>query len=357
PGPGGAPCLRPGHSLAEGARRRGPGGVAAAHGLRHRHLLHRRPGRGVVQPGPLRWRPLRPAVQWLGGRPRAVSHDARGGVWRRSPPPGHARYVRPVLGLLRRLLSEGATDARADRAGFSERVRPRRGSVVHTHYTHPGVQGRREARGPGLDVPLGYLHGDGEPRRAPGDLHSHRTRQRPAARRTDRRPGLSRGGDAQGGVRARAGRAGHGGGLVPHGGSWETVIGLETHVQLRTASKMFCSCSAAFGAPPNTNVCPLCLGLPGALPAPNEQALKLAVRAALALSCTVHPRSIFERKNYLYPDLPKVYQIAELEQPLSTNGALSCFSPDRGVVTATIVRLHIEEDAGKSLHDRFPRQT
>ena len=144
---------------------------------------------------------------------------------------------------------------------------------------------------------------------------------------------------------------------MPHGGSWETVIGLETHVQLRTASKMFCSCSAAFGAPPNTNVCPLCLGLPGALPAPNEQALKLAVRAALALSCTVHPRSLFARKNYFYPDLPKGYQISQFEQPLSTNGALSYLSPDRGVVTATIVRLHIEEDAGKSLHDRFPRQT
>src|SRR5689334_5703090 len=138
---------------------------------------------------------------------------------------------------------------------------------------------------------------------------------------------------------------------------YETVIGLETHVQLRTASKMFCSCSAAFGAPPNTNVCPLCLGLPGALPAPNEQALKLAVRAALGLGCTVHPRSIFARKNYFYPDLPKGYQISQFEQPLATDGSLSYLSPDRGLATATIVRLHVEEDAGKSLHDRFPRQT
>ncbi|PYO99526.1 MAG: Asp-tRNA(Asn)/Glu-tRNA(Gln) amidotransferase GatCAB subunit B [Gemmatimonadetes bacterium] len=141
------------------------------------------------------------------------------------------------------------------------------------------------------------------------------------------------------------------------GGPWETVIGLETHVQLRTLSKMFCSCSTAFGAPPNTNVCPVCLGLPGALPVPNELALKLAVRAALALSCTVHPRSLFARKNYFYPDLPKGYQISQFEQPLSTNGALSYLSPDRGVVTATIVRLHVEEDAGKSLHDRYPKQT
>ena len=138
---------------------------------------------------------------------------------------------------------------------------------------------------------------------------------------------------------------------------WETVIGLETHVQLRTVSKMFCGCSTAFGAPPNTNVCPVCLGLPGALPMANGLALQLAVRAALALGCTVHPRSVFARKNYFYPDLPKGYQISQFEQPLSTDGSLSYLSPDRGIATATIQRLHVEEDAGKSLHDRFPRQT
>ena len=138
---------------------------------------------------------------------------------------------------------------------------------------------------------------------------------------------------------------------------WETVIGLETHVQLRTKSKMFCGCSAAFGAPPNSNVCPVCLGLPGALPVPNEQAIKLAVRAALALDCTVHPKSVFARKNYFYPDLPKGYQISQFESPLATRGSLSYLSPDRGLATATIVRLHVEEDAGKSLHDRFPKET
>ncbi|HYT03784.1 MAG TPA: Asp-tRNA(Asn)/Glu-tRNA(Gln) amidotransferase subunit GatB [Gemmatimonadales bacterium] len=138
---------------------------------------------------------------------------------------------------------------------------------------------------------------------------------------------------------------------------WETVIGLETHVQLRTASKMFCGSSAAFGAPPNTNVCPVCLGLPGALPVPNEQALKLAVRAALALGCTVHLKSVFARKNYFYPDLPKGYQISQFEQPLATDGSLSYLSPERGIATAAIIRLHLEEDAGKSLHDRFPKET
>ncbi|HEY3280163.1 MAG TPA: Asp-tRNA(Asn)/Glu-tRNA(Gln) amidotransferase subunit GatB [Gemmatimonadales bacterium] len=138
---------------------------------------------------------------------------------------------------------------------------------------------------------------------------------------------------------------------------WETVIGLETHVQLRTASKMFCGCSAAFGAAPNSHVCPVCLGLPGALPAPNGEALRLAVRAALALGCTIHAKSVFARKNYFYPDLPKGYQISQYEQPLATAGSLSFLSPDRGLVTATIVRLHVEEDAGKSLHDRFPKAT
>ncbi|MGH7529132.1 MAG: Asp-tRNA(Asn)/Glu-tRNA(Gln) amidotransferase subunit GatB, partial [Gemmatimonadales bacterium] len=138
---------------------------------------------------------------------------------------------------------------------------------------------------------------------------------------------------------------------------WETVIGLETHVQLRTRSKMFCGCSAAFGAPPNTQVCPVCLGLPGALPVPNAEALRLAARGALALGCTVHARSVFARKNYFYPDLPKGYQISQFDQPLATDGALTFVSPERGAVTVRIIRLHVEEDAGKSLHDRVPRAT
>ncbi len=136
--------------------------------------------------------------------------------------------------------------------------------------------------------------------------------------------------------------------------SWETVVGLEVHVQLLTRSKMFCACSAAYGDPPNTNVCPVCLGLPGALPVPNEAAVRLAARAAFALGCTVHPRSIFARKNYFYPDLPKGYQISQYAEPLATDGALEVVSSDRGPVTVGITRLHLEEDAGKSFHDRFP---
>jgi len=139
--------------------------------------------------------------------------------------------------------------------------------------------------------------------------------------------------------------------------TWETVIGLEVHVQLLTRSKMFCGCANRFGAPPNTLVCPVCLGLPGALPVPNEHAIRLATRAALALGCTVHRTSVFARKNYFYPDLPKGYQISQFDRPLATGGSLVIESPERGRLTIGITRLHVEEDAGKSLHDRFPGRT
>jgi aspartyl-tRNA(Asn)/glutamyl-tRNA(Gln) amidotransferase subunit B len=139
--------------------------------------------------------------------------------------------------------------------------------------------------------------------------------------------------------------------------AWETVIGLEVHVQLGTASKMFCACSTAFGDPPNTNVCPVCLGLPGALPVPNAQAIRLAVRGALALGGGVAERSVFARKNYFYPDLPKGYQISQYDRPLSTGGFVAVESAERGTVQVRIERLHVEEDAGKSLHDRIPGRT
>ena len=138
---------------------------------------------------------------------------------------------------------------------------------------------------------------------------------------------------------------------------WETVIGLEVHVQLLTRSKMFCGCSTAFGDPANTNVCPVCLGLPGALPVPNAEAVRLGVLGAMALGCTVHPESIFARKNYFYPDLPKGYQISQFDRPLATGGKVEFESAERGRLTVSIERLHLEEDAGKSLHDRVPGRT
>jgi aspartyl-tRNA(Asn)/glutamyl-tRNA(Gln) amidotransferase subunit B len=139
--------------------------------------------------------------------------------------------------------------------------------------------------------------------------------------------------------------------------SWETVIGLEVHVQLRTRTKMFCACTTTFGDPPNTHVCPTCLGLPGALPVPNAEAIRLATRGAIALGCTVHRTSVFARKNYFYPDLPKGYQISQFDQPLATAGRVAFDSPDRGRIDVGITRLHVEEDAGKLVHDRFPGKT
>ncbi len=136
-------------------------------------------------------------------------------------------------------------------------------------------------------------------------------------------------------------------------GSWEMVVGLEVHVQLKTRTKAFCGCSADFGDPPNTNTCPVCLALPGALPVLNEQAVALAVRAALALDCAVHERSVFARKNYFYPDLPKGYQISQADRPLATGGRVALADGTRLGIT----RIHMEEDAGKSIHDRYPGMT
>jgi len=134
---------------------------------------------------------------------------------------------------------------------------------------------------------------------------------------------------------------------------YEAVIGLEVHVQLLTKTKIFCSCSTRFGDPPNSNVCPVCLGLPGALPVLNREVVTMAMKAAMALNCAINPRSRFARKNYFYPDLPKGYQISQYDEPLSQDGWIEI--EVNGVRKRIgITRVHLEEDAGKSLHEGFP---
>ncbi len=139
---------------------------------------------------------------------------------------------------------------------------------------------------------------------------------------------------------------------------YEMVVGLEVHVQLKTRTKAFCSCSTEYGAPPNVNTCPVCLALPGALPVLNAEAVRLAVLTGAALECSIECTSVFARKNYFYPDLPKGYQISQYDKPLCEHGRLQIgLNADAQPIVIGITRVHMEEDAGKSIHDRYAAAT
>ncbi len=131
---------------------------------------------------------------------------------------------------------------------------------------------------------------------------------------------------------------------------WEAVIGMEIHAQLATETKIFCACAANFGDEPNANTCPVCLGLPGALPVLNEKVVELGAKAALSLGLNVNETSIFARKNYFYPDLPKGYQISQFDEPICGEGFLDILVEGKGAKRIGIQRIHMEEDAGKSMH-------
>src|SRR5437773_277048 len=224
---------------------------------------------------------------------------------------------------------------------------------------HGGFQNRRQGRGPGADVPERHLYDSRQPRRIARDVDTLRVREgRSSGGFAHRRELLHRSEDAQrrpsvsegdGLARARARR--------DSAMKWEIVIGLETHAQLSTRSKMFSGASTAFGAAPNTQASAVDIALPGVLPVANRGAVERAILFGLAVnggdSKNINRRSVFARKNYFYPDLPKGYQISQYELPIVQGGEIPIVSPTRGKIKIHLTRAHLEEDAGKSLHENF----
>src|SRR3954452_12576852 len=248
------------------------------------------------------------------------------------------RHLRALERLLRRLLRSRPARAHEDLRGLRERVRAVR---FRRHSDEPvgGVRAGLEDRRPPGDVPQRLLHGPDAARGDPGDLDSQRAERGPARGLPARRPGVQREPDLRSRPRARAGHRLREPAL--HVMNFEPVIGLEIHVQLDTRTKMFCACDLSFGDPPNTHTCPVCLGLPGALPVANERAIHYGLMIGMALGSDLAERSIFHRKNYFYPDNPKAYQISQYDEPLCRGGRLG---------DVRIHRVHLEEDAAKLVH-------
>src|SRR4051812_47814819 len=292
----------------------------------------------LEQPRPLRRRPLRLPRRERQGPARHVHGHARAGLRARGQAADHARHLRALERLLRRLLRQGPEGPHADRPGLRARlgaVRLRR----HPDGARRRLRARLQDPGPARDVHQRRLHGSDVARRHPRDLDPQRALRRPARRLPDRRPGVQREPHPRRGLRARAGdRLRRRKGVCMN---YEPVIGLEIHVQLKTRTKMFCSCQLSFGEEPITRTCPVCLGLPGSLPVTNAQAITYGIMMGMALGCEIAPRSIFHRKNYFYPDLAKGYQISQYDVPLCRGGHLG---------EVRIHRIHLEEDAAKLVH-------
>src|SRR4051812_8630472 len=322
-------------------------GRAAARRLRPERLLRARAGRGELQPRAVRRRALRAAPR----RDRPAD-DVHEDAPRRLRPRGQAahphRHVRAVERLLRRLLRPGPAGPHEDRRRLPRGVRARR-LRRHADESRRRLRARLEDERPARHVPQRLLHRAVLARRHPRDLDPVRAERGPPGGVPARRAGLQREPGPRRGVRARAGdrlrqlRSARMSTTseAPANVTYEPVIGLEIHVQLSTRTKMFCGCELSFGEPPNTRTCEVCLGLPGALPVANAEAIHYGLMIGLALGCDLAPQSIFHRKNYFYPDLPKGYQISQYDEPLCRGGRLG---------DVRIHRVHLEEDAAKLVH-------
>src|SRR5688572_4486368 len=311
----------------------------------------------LLEPVALRRRALR-LSRAESARPHgSVQALARRGFRGRGQAAHHDRHVRAVGRLLRCVLPEGAEGAPADQRRFQARLRAG-GRADGPDLAHAGVQDRRQGRRSDHDVSERHLHHRRESGRAAGHLRAVRLRRRTTRGPADHRSAFRRSAAAQCRARVPAGdRLAHADsegvrvmGTV-NDTDWETVIGLEVHAQLSTRSKIFSGSPTAFGAAPNTQANLVDLGYPGVLPVLNGAAVRMAIKFGLATGAKIAPRSIFARKNYFYPDLPKGYQISQYERPVVEHGSLDVLMDDGTKKRIGITRAHLEEDAGKSLHE------
>src|SRR6185503_264414 len=319
-------------------------------------VLRRRTRRVLVEPVTLRRRALRSSLRESDRSDGPVQALARRRLRRRGQATHHDGHVRPLCRLLRRLLPARAESAALDHGRLRARLQAGR-RADGTDVADGSIRHRREGRRSGDDVSQRHLHHRREPRRLAGRFGAVRVVGRIADRAAGYRAAFRRSEAAQRralvSARDRVAQACSAGLRM----TWETVIGLEIHAQLATGSKIFSSAPTAYGAAPNTQANLVDLGYPGVLPVLNREAVRMAVKFGLAVGATVARRSVFARKNYFYPDLPKGYQISQYEMPIVAQGRLEIVLDDGTRKMVGITRAHLEEDAGKSLHEDFHGQS